>query len=245
MAWTNLTLIQPEGTGIPVFCVQGDQANRLIPKHLGPERPFYAFLHQGDDGRRIELDRVEAIAAHFIGELKEARPRGPYLLCGYSFGGILAYEMAQQLVAAGDQVPMLVLLDSYAPHLHDEATRHSERFYAPLKDAVLRKLVEAKLRKGETIKGRLRHYHIIDTYQRALSAYSAKPIGARLTLFKAERSWGPMDLGWHGLAAAGFDLEVISGNHSTMLDEPNVIELTGRLRTRIAFAEEARANTVP
>lgn len=245
MPWTNLTLIQPAGSGIPVFCVQGDQANRSIPEHLGTERPFYAFIHQGNDGHRIELDRVEPIASHFIKEMKEARPKGPYLLCGYSFGGILAYEMAQQLLASGDQVPMLVLFDSQAPQLHAQAMKEGERFYAPLKDVILRNLVEAKLRKGAAINGKLRHFHIIDTYDRAIRAYTAKPIRARLTVFKAEHSWGPMDLGWHRYAKCGFDLEVVSGDHNTMLDEPHVAELAEHLRTRIAFAEQAFANAVP
>ncbi|HRH38685.1 MAG TPA: non-ribosomal peptide synthetase, partial [Flavobacteriales bacterium] len=69
-AWENLSLIQSEGDGTPLFCVHGDEANHSIPKHLGTGRPFYAFFHQGEDGRAMKYTSVETIASHFIKEMK-------------------------------------------------------------------------------------------------------------------------------------------------------------------------------
>jgi aspartate racemase len=245
MEWTNLVAIKPEGDGIPLFCVQGDEANRTLPIYLGEHTPFYAFQHQGGDGKRIELDRVEIIAAHFLQELKEARPAGPYLLCGYSFGGILAYEMAQQLIAAGEEVPLLTLFDSYSPVLHEEAMQHGARFYEPLKATVMRKAIESRLRRGSLLKGRLRHFHIIDTYDKAVTAYTPKPFNGKLSVFKAKGSWGRMDMGWHGLAQGGFEIELVPGDHYTMITEPNVAHIAQLLKTRIQAIEEAHMDRVP
>ncbi len=242
---SNLTLIQSEGDGLPVFCVQGDQANQHIPRYLGPTRPFYAFKHQGDDGKRILRDSVQSIAEHSLRELRSARANGPYLLCGYSFGGVIAYEMAQQLIASGEEVPLLALFDAYAPNLHEIATQEGTKFYQPLKAAVMRKVLERRWAKGGSVSGKLRHFHIIDTYLQAIAAYDVKPYPGQLTVFKAERSWGPMDLGWHALAKGGLDLEVLPGDHYSMVHEPDVAHLAEQLRLRIDFVEERRRYAVP
>lgn len=245
MPVAKLELIQPYGEGLPLICVQGDQANVHIPHFLGPTRPFYAFLHRGQDGRRIQPDRVEIFAVQALKELKKVLPKGPYLLCGYSFGGIMAYEMAQQLIALGDEIPLLVLMDTYAPALHDEAMKEGRRFYEPLKASVMRRLIERKWARGGTISGKLRHFHIIDTYIHAVATYEAKPYPGKLTVFKAERSWGPADLGWRSLAQGGFDLETVHGDHTTMVHEPDVIDLVDQLRRRLEIVGPVGKDRVP
>jgi aspartate racemase len=241
MEWDNLSLVQPEGPGLPVFCVHGDEASHFIPKHMGPERPFYAFFHQGEDGSAIEHDTVERIAAHFISEMKQARPQGPYLLTGYSFGGIVAYEMAQQLTAAGDQVPMLVLLDTYAPGLHITAIESDAKFYDPLKKLVMRGLVNRALNSGSPVPMKLRNFHIIDTYDKAVMAYRPKPYKGKLTVIKAEHSWGPQEMGWTALAQGGLEVQLVPGDHYTLIEEPNLAVLTERLKPMIAEAEAGRS----
>lgn len=222
--WKNLSSIQPIGDRAPLFCVHGDEANHFIPRYLGSAHPFFAFFHQGEDGRAIEHQSVEAIAAHFIRELKQARPEGPYLLCGYSFGGIVAYEMAQQLRKAGDDVPMLVVFDTYAPHLHAAAVASDRKFYEPVKNAVYRGLIARDLARGKVLSPRLRHFHIIDTYDRAVMAYRPAPMEGPLTVFKARESWGAEDMGWKELAP-DVDVHVLPGDHYSMIKEPHVKEL--------------------
>ena len=244
MEWSNLSLVQPDGPGLPVFCVHGDEASHFIPKHMGPERPFYAFFHQGEDGSAIEHDTVERIAAHFISEMKQARPQGPYLLTGYSFGGIVAYEMAQQLTAAGDQVPMLVLLDTYAPGLHITAVESDAKFYDPLKKLVMRSLVKRALTSGRPVPMKLRNFHIIDTYDKAVKAYRPKPYKGKLTVIKAERSWGPNEMGWSALAQGGLEVQLVPGDHFSVILEPQVAVLAQRLAERIAGIERSSMEAV-
>ena len=220
--WKNLSLIQPDGEGLPLFCVHGDEASHFIPKHIGNTRPFYAFFHQGEDGKRIEYTTVETIAAHFIREMKQAKPKGPYLLTGFSFGGIVAYEMAQQLSAAGEEVPMLALIDTYSPALHAEAIATDKRFYTPLKNAIFRWIVRRALRNGSTVPTRFRNFHIIDTYDSAVLAYDPKPWKGALTVLKAQDSWGPKAMGWETMAQGGLEVKVLPGGHYNIIKEPNV-----------------------
>ncbi|MBK8498107.1 MAG: amino acid adenylation domain-containing protein [Flavobacteriales bacterium] len=242
--WENLALIQPDGVGVPLFCVHGDEASHFIPKHMGPTRPFYAFFHQGEDGKAIKYTSVETIASHFIKEMKQAIPQGPYLLTGYSFGGVVAYEMAQQLMAAGEEVPLLALLDTYAPGLHLQAIESDAKFYEPIKKAVLRGIVKRALKNDGVVPTRFRNFHIIDTYDQAVMAYKPKPYKGQLTVFKAATSWGPNEMGWSALAHGGLDVQVVPGDHYSIIKEPNVAALTEKLVEKTIAWEAHRAEAV-
>ena len=184
---------------------------------------------------------VETMAKHLISELRQVRPSGPYYLMGYSFGGIVAYEMAQQLTAAREEVPLLALLDTYAPGLYATAREQEKKFYEPLKSAVFRWLISRKLRAGERVPVRLRNFHIIDTYDRAALAYAAKPYAGRLTMMKAIGSWGADEMGWSALAKGGLDVVRVPGDHYSMISEPQVARVATYLDERMLALEAERA----
>ena len=220
--WTNLTVIQGRGRRMPFFCVHGDEVNHFLPRYLGNDQPYYGFAHQGEDGRPIRYTSVEDIAAHFIKEMRSVRPKGPYLLGGYSFGGIVAFEMATQLAAAGDAVPLLLLFDTYAPFTHGAAMAEDQATLRPLKELVLRSAVQVLHALGRPLPAKLRHFHIIDTYDRATMAYKPKPYSGPITVLRAEHAWGPEDKGWGALAHGPLIVRNIPGDHFSMVKEPAV-----------------------
>ena len=114
--WTSLVEIQPRGSKTPLFCVHGGAGTVLLfhplASHLAPERPVYAFQAQGLYGRELPHSNFEEMAAHYIKEMRTVRPHGPYLLTGWCSGGIIAFEMAQQLARMGEQVAMLATLNA-------------------------------------------------------------------------------------------------------------------------------------
>jgi thioesterase domain-containing protein/acyl carrier protein len=118
-AWTSLVAIQPEGSRPPLFCVHAAGANVLIyrplSRHLGNDQPVYALQAQGLDGQARPLTRVEDMAALYIREVQTFQPEGPYFLLGASFGGLVIYEMAQQLHAQGQEVALLAMLNTNCP----------------------------------------------------------------------------------------------------------------------------------
>jgi len=111
----NLQLIQPDGSKPPLFWVHGDESNDYLPSYLGSDQPLAIFKHQGCHGEPAAHIRVETIAAHYLSQLRTVQAEDPYFLGGYSFGGTVAFEMAQQLEAKGEKVALLFILDSLSP----------------------------------------------------------------------------------------------------------------------------------
>jgi aspartate racemase len=83
--------------------------------HIQTEHPIYGMQAKGSDGSEEPLARIEDMAQFFLGEVRRWQPRGPYLLIGYSLGGLVVLEMAQRLLRSGERIALLVMLDSY-PH---------------------------------------------------------------------------------------------------------------------------------
>ncbi len=119
LAWSTLVALQSQGEKRPFFCVPGAGGNVFyfypLIRALGNRQPFYGLESVGLDGRVPPHRTVEEAAAYHLGELKRSFPQGPYLLGGHSFGGLVAFEMAQQLLRAGETVGALVLMDTHAP----------------------------------------------------------------------------------------------------------------------------------
>ncbi|MBN4004178.1 amino acid adenylation domain-containing protein [Nostoc sp. LPT] len=115
--WSSLVPIQPNGSKPPFFCVHGFGGEvlrfRELAVHLGSDQPFYGLQPQGLDGKQLPYTRIEDMAAHYIQQIQTIQPHEPYLIGGYSSGGIIVYEMARQLVMQGKKVALLVLFDTY------------------------------------------------------------------------------------------------------------------------------------
>ncbi len=124
--WRALVPIA-SGSGPPLFCVHGVAGNIVgyhpLASRLRRGQPVCGLQAVGMDGTRAPLTTVEAMATHYIAEIKTVAPHGPYLLCGHSFGGTVCYEMARQLSSAGEMAPVLAFFDTDAPRHLDRLTR--------------------------------------------------------------------------------------------------------------------------
>lgn len=102
----------------PLFCVPGVGGHALrhliLPRYLKEYQPYYVLQARGFDGEPC-LDRIEDIASHYLNAMREVAPHGPYLLAGECFGGIVAFEMAQQLIRQKEKVELLVLIECFIP----------------------------------------------------------------------------------------------------------------------------------
>jgi amino acid adenylation domain-containing protein len=121
--WSPLVLLKSGRSRSPLFCVHALGGTLFgyydLAKRLGTERPIYGLQSCGIDGKQQPLDRVEDIASYYIQSIQTIQPQGPYLLMGYSFGGIVAFEMARQLTAQGELVNFLGLVDTRSPTLDE------------------------------------------------------------------------------------------------------------------------------
>jgi thioesterase domain-containing protein/acyl carrier protein len=106
-------------TRAPIFFAHPSGGNILcyaeLARHMGTDQPIYGLQAQGLDKERTPHTTIEEMAAYYVSMLRTAQPEGPYILGGWSMGGIVAFEMAQQLKQQGQEVAKLALIDVLAP----------------------------------------------------------------------------------------------------------------------------------
>jgi thioesterase domain-containing protein/aryl carrier-like protein len=119
---SSLVPIQPGGTKQPFFLVPGGGggeseffAYAQLIHLLGSDQPVYGLLARGSDGEQPPHTDVETMAANYLQEIRTLQPKAPYLLGGECVGGKIAFEMARQLQAQGQQVALLVLMNTELP----------------------------------------------------------------------------------------------------------------------------------
>jgi natural product biosynthesis luciferase-like monooxygenase protein len=112
-----LVEIQPNGTNPPFFCIHAHGGHVMfyynLSRHMGSDQPFYGIQAQGLDGELPPYTRFEDMAAHYIREIRAVQPEGPYYVGGDCMGGQIAFEVAQQLQAQGQEIALLAMIDSY------------------------------------------------------------------------------------------------------------------------------------
>ncbi len=117
--WDNLVALKPRGTRPPLFVVGAGDGNIVgfgpLARQLSAEQPLYALQPSGLDGRHPLDNGIEAMARRYLEKVRSVQPRGPFLLAGRCNGATVAYEMAQQLHGDGEEVPLLLAIDSDPP----------------------------------------------------------------------------------------------------------------------------------
>lgn len=259
--WSSLVKIQPSGSKPPFFGVHAI-ADNVIPyynlaRYWDWEQPVYGLQPQGLDGKQVPHNRFEDMAAHYIREIRTIQPVGPYFLGGYSMGGGVVLEMAQQLHAQGQKVAMLALFDAHGPEWI-KPKPFQARVYRHLAN-LLRLEPKEKL---TYIKQKLswRFYSepqehqesdlqnqspLLEAHYQATRDYVYQVYSGRAILFRAieqpEYEFRAIDLqlGWGSLTAGGLEIQEVPGNHFTLFSEPYVRVLAEKLK---ACLDQAQAN---
>ncbi|WP_295614990.1 amino acid adenylation domain-containing protein [Chamaesiphon sp. GL140_3_metabinner_50] len=117
--WSPLVLLKSGKHKPPLFFIHALGGTLFgyydLVRRLGEDRPIYGLQSQGIDGKQHPLERVEDMASYFIQSIQTVQPQGPYCLLGYSFGGLVAFEIARQLAELGERVEFLGLVDIRSP----------------------------------------------------------------------------------------------------------------------------------
>lgn len=240
--WLSLVPIQPSGFKPAFFCVHGVGGNvlnlRALARHMNPDYPLYGLQAQGLDGKRPCATSIEEMASHYIREIRTVQPEGPYFLGGYSLGGLIAYEMAQQLSAKGEEVAFVALLDTYPGGMKPVTHSIFKILLSPK-----RLLTEVPYAAVDSLRRRIKRGRVEpalkNVFQQNAAAgdrYVLRPYAGNVALFRAaEKSWrnhgDPYAL-WTSLAAR-LEIHEIPGDHRGILYEPQVENLARRLKSRI------------
>jgi aspartate racemase len=254
--WSSLVAIQPNGSEPPFFCIHGVGGNAIgfheLGCRMGPDYPFYGLQSQGLDGKRPCHTSIGDMAAHYIREIRSVQSQGPYFLGGFSFGGLVAYEMAQQLRAGGEEVGLLVLFDTYPGNLKAVGTSLISLLLHPTWQHWLHDLPRVAQKRIRRSLGNLRVPQALKDVRNsntaAADAYELRPYLGRTALIRAaEKSLRSSDdplAAWNGLIT-GLSIHEIPGDHYDMLVEPQVGVLAECLKacieTACADSEQASA----
>ncbi len=130
-----LITLQAEGTHLPLFLIHPIGGTTFcygaLASVLGADFPVYAVSAQGLEDRKTPFTTVEDMAERYIEILRTKQPEGPYRLGGWSFGGVVAFEVARRLRQRGQEVALLTMIDSAFPVsdlLHHDQRRYPELF---------------------------------------------------------------------------------------------------------------------
>jgi amino acid adenylation domain-containing protein len=259
LPFSPLVPLRASGTGDPrppLFLVHPVGGSALVyrelTQHLGPEQPVYGLQAPGLEPGEAPLSTVEAMASLYLAALRGVQPRGPYALAGWSFGGLVAFEMARLLEAEGEET-RLILLDTEAPGL---VAAPDLGDVGGLDEATARALFAAEAgisrEEAEVLLAERPAAALLAVFQanaEAARRYAPGPYGGRLALLRAGEL--PPDLPPAEAAAAAdlvarhpdygwaarvreVDLHVLPGSHFTLLREPSVAGLAELLGDLLA-----------
>ena len=267
--------LQAEGDGIPIFCLVGLNLYREFAESLGKGQPVFgvyvseeqALVTQSMRGRQPDVS-VDRLTEAYDRAIARFRPKGPYRLAGLSFGGVLAMELASRMRARGEQVDLVILLDTMlAEGMHRDRTKLLMRPVTALVDGsairVARRLAFKLKERFEGVSKRDAPVPVGS--QRTVPIARGNAI-KRAALFQATKRWNierivtdfrvvlfhgtdhsdwaahvkfDDDYGWGRHIRGQFQVEHVDGNHLTLVESPHVAELGRRVQRLLAQSPPA------
>jgi thioesterase domain-containing protein/acyl carrier protein len=225
--WSHLVALQPLGTKTPFFCVPPSAVTVMVfkdlAKYMSEERPFYALEYTGMDEGTETHKSIAAMASFNIEKIRSVQPEGPYYLGGMCFGGIVAYEMAKQLLEAGERVAFLGILDStHAPYLSRPRSYPVFMLTRFINQKILRQKFPIGMAPLERAMKKFapdddfshRIYDVFTTHNYARVKYITTPYPETITLFNTAGSRGDFSRDkWKEVAGGKLEIVSIPGVH--------------------------------
>ena len=242
----SLVVIRSSGHRPPLFCVHALDGEIVrygyLSFHLDENQPVFGLrlnkqeVISGSGG-------IEFLAEKYVAEIRKIQPAGPYYLLGYSLGGVIVFEMAQQLNSAGQTVGFLGLLDTIHPQipLDQKSLRYRKvkRSLQTLKSSLVKiiptDLIESINRVYASLPliykptpAEIEEKKVNDTLHAWRSAYIPSEYPGKITLFKAQECQVRQDvlpdnqLGWQQVALGGIETYEMAGDHTSLVQEENI-----------------------
>lgn len=247
--FVSLVPIQPRGQSQPLFYVMPYTISVLqlstLADVLGRTQPLYGVQPQGlEEGQAIH-ESVEEMATHYIAELRVVQPEGPYVIGGHCAGSIVAFEICQQLEAAGHEVSNLLLVDQGPPGVerpNPSILRYVVgrlRFFAADRRLFHAILWQLRLLRGRWLLRRMgtsrqrRREEVIQGHREAHARYTGGSVKAPVLLLRSDetillgdREW---HLGWRQKTSGSFNTDTVRATHAMLLERPYVEELAEKV----------------
>jgi acyl-CoA synthetase (AMP-forming)/AMP-acid ligase II/thioesterase domain-containing protein len=268
----RVLVLERDGARLPIFCFSTGEDDayqfRHLARWLGPEQPF-TVICPANPVERGRLRTIEEIARQAVTSIRALRPLGPYIITGHCYGGVVAFEAAQQLMAEGAQVALLALFDTPTPGYPKivSAWRNYLRALAGVgrgrklagKDIAehLNALARLALRRtsprsgpvpagdgnqdaAEATPPEFWHPMLMARYRpRLFSAPIAHLTGADVPM--STQILSDPRLGWRDFAGGQYELHPVAGDHVSIFSESNAPQLAAVLEQVLAKLDAAVA----
>jgi thioesterase domain-containing protein len=250
---STIVPIKPDGHRPPIFAVSGHGGDVFqlvtLARHLDKDQPMLGVQPPGLDGAE-PLTSVEALARFEIEQIRRYQRRGPYLIAGHCAGGTIAFEVAQQLTAAGQQLALLALIGSPFPKMFWRAQQllfglryHARALafgsLAARKAHIMRELQrhqrwrQARAGLGVAVQAELAAIRRVDsTTLAAVRSYRPKFYAGQIDLFVTSDEWHQA-LKWRSVAETTLEHNLQDFEIDQLLVEPHVEVLATSLRRRL------------
>ena len=245
--WTSMVPVHPDGHLRPYFVVAPFLITALsfasLARHLGADRPLYVFQPQGMESDAPAHATVAEMAAHYISEMKQVQPRGPYAIGGHCAGNWVAFEMARQLQAAGDELALLVFIDSEPPgvlaparhpmrhllqrashYLRDGRFHHALRWQMGLAVERLRTWRHGGSDRERVARVRAIHAQAHRDYKGGLVRGDALFIRSEESTMLTDKDW---HLNWKDVITGELRVQSVPGTHATLVEDANAKAIAG------------------
>lgn len=221
-----LVPVKPAGSQPPLFCVAGGGGIGLcflpLARRLDDERPVWALQAHNLESWGWPDRSVTAMARRNVTALRDVQPTGPYHLLGYSFGGLVSFEMAHRLRAAGEEVAMLILVDSFVPDPRVVVCDGEP-------DGRLRRTLWRARTAASTLVPTTGRGHYIRFYRQSAAASrryrGAAWDGRTLVLASREEALPGRGAAWESYLTGPWSLAIVPGRHEALLREPFVADV--------------------
>jgi len=241
--WKHLVALNEGGSGSPLFCLNGfdgDVDSYLhIARFIDPAIPVYGLEIASHGDRDTLSETLEWRMESYVHEVRSVQPHGPYRLCGFSFGGAEAFDLACRLEQAGEKV-VLILLDAYRPSKWLEASSSAPRLIRLAQTGQLLRSARRQIRKVFTLKEHAwltgRDKDVEQALRRHAMRRRHAPFGGRVVLFKSAgiEEWAyQLRLdgrnGWKKFIKGPFEVIHIDAAHTALIKEPTVLSVVGHI----------------
>jgi thioesterase domain-containing protein len=258
--YQTLMPIRTKGAAPPLFCVHGQPLK--IAQRINPDRPIYGLSHvYYSDFLDEAPESIEYLAAQYLSEIRQVQPNGPYHFCGFSAGGMIAFEIARQLLAEGDKVGELLLVeptvmngpislankvgnamlesDSLLSGLRQLLVRAPNKIMARIRIYLRMLAAQGYFMLRQPLPERLRWIGYLKALGPAMRKYEYQPIDCHGTLLYKmmdDEHRSSAALYWGGLFLKGVAVEVLPdvGRHKDFMVEP-ALSQTVALIDRLAL----------
>lgn len=217
----SLVHIQIKEKKVPFFCVTGGYGDVLVFKDLAQFMPRSFYALQPPSWTNDNALSFADLARYYVRDIQSVQKKGPYLLGGYSLGGIIALEMAREFKEMGEQVDALVVFG--APLTHGVL---GHWVYKRLMGTVKKFVPESEQSESEVVrilKGLFRDEGL-QRHMNSLTGYVASPYSGKITIFEGKQAssrFYPWKKKWQQLAYGGLEIVMLPGNHHSFIRSPN------------------------